>query len=82
MVATDPAGIDQTGCAGQRASAMMHHAEPKSVRMAAHNAATNMRYSRHAFTIPIARDGRNGLRFSTNALFRHYPLLGNVVNLR
>jgi hypothetical protein len=46
------------------------------------NAATNLRYSRHAFTIPIARDGRNGLRFPTNALFRHYALLGNVLNLR
>jgi hypothetical protein len=33
MVATDAAGIDQTVWAGQRASATMHHAEPKSVRM-------------------------------------------------
>ncbi|HEY1743704.1 MAG TPA: hypothetical protein VGG18_11105 [Granulicella sp.] len=34
-VAADPAGMDQTGCAGQRASATMHHAEPASVTMPA-----------------------------------------------
>jgi hypothetical protein len=35
MVATDTAGIDQAGCAGQKSSVTMHHAEPKSVKMAA-----------------------------------------------
>jgi hypothetical protein len=34
-VAADPAGMDQTGCTGQRASATMHHAEPASVTMPA-----------------------------------------------